>query len=114
MNTKLTLRMDEALIASAKSYATAHGWPVSQMVANYFAALGHFSADSAETVKPAPAQAAGVPDDWLDDLGPLTRSLVGILNANPGQPQVTEDDYHAYLERKYLGDDEIPQTKSPS
>ncbi len=39
MNTKLTLRMDEALIASAKSYAAAHGSSVSQMVANYFAAL---------------------------------------------------------------------------
>jgi len=111
MNTKLTLRMDEALIASAKSYAAAHGSSVSQMVANYFAALGHFSADSAQAVKAAPV---GAPDDWLDDLGPFTRSLVGILKAKPGEPQVSEDDYYAHLERKYLGDDEMPQTKSPS
>lgn len=114
MNTKLTLRMDEALIASAKSYAAAHGSSVSQMVANYFAALRHFSADSAQAVKAAPTQTADTPDDWLDHLGPFTRSLVGILKAKPGEPQVTEDDYYAYLERKYLGDDEMPQTKSPS
>jgi len=114
MNTKLTLRMDEALIASAKSYAAAHGSSVSQMVANYFAALGHFSADSAQAVKAAPTQTTDAPDGWLDDLGPFTRSLVGILKAKPGQPQVTENDYYAYLERKYLGDEGTPQTDSPS
>jgi hypothetical protein len=114
MNTKLTLRMDEALIASAKSYAAAHGSSVSHMVANYFAALGHFSADTAKVVKAAPTQTDDAPDGWQDDLGPLTRSLVGILKAKPGQPQVTEGDYYAYLERKYLGDEAMQQTDSPT
>jgi len=114
MNTKLTLRMDQALIASAKSYAAAHGSSVSQMVANYFAALGHFSADAAQAAKAAPAPAADAPDNQQHDLGPFTRSLVGILKAKPGEPQVTEDDYYAYLERKYLGDEAMQQTDSPA
>ncbi len=113
MNTKLTLRMDEALIAAAKDYAAAHGSSVSQMVANYFAALGH-QADSASSADTKTASQATAPDDWRDNLGPFTRSLVGILKAKPGEPQVSEDDYYAYLERKYLGDEETPQTKSPA
>ena len=53
MNNKLTLRMDESLIASAKDYAAAHGSSVSQMVANYFAALAQI-----ETAQTAPIAAS--------------------------------------------------------
>lgn len=94
MNTKLTLRIDDRLIATAKDYAAAHGSSVSQMVANYFAALTQ-KADS--NAKPTAAP------DAAGDVGPVTRHLTGILKAKPGQPQASEDDYHAYLERKYLG-----------
>jgi hypothetical protein len=96
MNSKLTLRMDDHLITVAKDYAAAHGSSVSQMVANYFAALAQ-KAD-ASTQKFSANDAAPV-------AGPVTRSLVGILKAKPGQPQVSEDDYHAYLEHKYLHSD---------
>lgn len=100
MNTKLTLRMDESLIAAAKDYAAAHGSSLSQMVANYFAAL----AQRTKSGNPHPALDAE--DAQLqEESGPITRRLVGILQAQPGQPQVCEDDYHAYLERKYLGND---------
>lgn len=94
MNTKLTLRLDDRLIASAKDYAAAHGSSVSQMVANYFAALAHPSDASAKMT--TALDAAG-------DLSPATRRLTGILKAKPGQPQASVDDYHAYLERKHLG-----------
>jgi len=110
MNSKLTLRMDESLIASAKDYAAAHGSSVSQMVANYFAALGHLVAVQART-KTAETDPSDHP---LVDSGPVTRSLVGILKAKPGQPQVSEADYHAYLERKYLGDEAVTSTGFPS
>lgn len=102
MNTKLTLRMDASLIETAKHYAATHGSSVSQMVANYFAALGHTMADQACAAKAATASPA--PEDGKTGSGPITRSLVGILKAKPGQPQISEDDYYAYLERKYLGD----------
>jgi hypothetical protein len=100
MNNKLTLRMDESLIASAKSYAAAHGSSVSQMVANYFAAL-----EQSTQEKSRPAQVAPGTDnaDWEQKLGPITRSLVGLLKPQAGQKPLDEDDYHAYLEHKYLG-----------
>lgn len=94
MNTKLTLRLDDRLIATAKDYAAAHGSSVSQMVANYFAALTPTAGANAKEA--APVDAAYV-------VGPVTRRLTGILKAKSGQPQASIDDYHAYLERKYLG-----------
>ena len=45
MQTKLTLRLEDHLIAQAKDYAQASGKSLSQMVAEYFARLE----------KPAPA-----------------------------------------------------------
>jgi hypothetical protein len=39
MQTKLTLRLDAALIASAKAFARLSGRSVSRMVADYFALL---------------------------------------------------------------------------
>ena len=99
MNTKLTLRMDEALIASAKSYAAAHGSSVSQMVANYFAALRYKATDRAPNVE---ADSATPGDDhWEQDLGPFTRSLLGIARPTDGSPVPTEEDYYRYLEEKH-------------
>ena len=40
MNTKLTLRLDENLIKSAKNYASSSGKSVSQLVADYFLFAG--------------------------------------------------------------------------
>ena len=39
MNTKLTLRMDENLIAQAKAYAAQEGRSLSDLVGTYFARL---------------------------------------------------------------------------
>ena len=36
-----------------------------------------------------------------DNLPPITAWLWGILAAEPGQPQLDEDDYRAYLEQKH-------------
>jgi hypothetical protein len=98
MNNKLTLRMDESLIASAKSYAAAHGSSVSQMVANYFAALEQRTQEKSQ-----PAQVAtGTNDaDWEQKLGPITRSLIGIACPTDGSPAPTEEDYYQYLEKKH-------------
>ena len=104
MNTKLTLRMDQALIASAKDYAAAHGSSVSRLVANYFAALGHLKPNQSADPGPPPGNSENRTLRPGQQCGPITRSLTGILKAQPGQPQVSEDDYKAYLEHKYMGD----------
>ena len=79
MTTKLTLRMDKALVARAKNEARQRGKSVSGMVADYFAALG-------EEAPPA------------ENLPPVTASLFGIL----GTASVSEKDYRRYLKDKYL------------
>ena len=100
MNNKLTLRMDESLIASAKDYAAAHGSSVSQMVANYFAALSQTS-----TTQTTPAAASlnekGSADDWESKLRPLTRKLLGAAVPTDGSPAPTMEDYYAHLEAKH-------------
>jgi hypothetical protein len=79
MQTKLTLRLEDHLIAQAKDYAQASGKSLSQLVAEYFARLE----------KPAPA---------LRPLPPLTARLKGALAVNPSGD---EQDYRDYLEDKY-------------
>lgn len=106
MNNKLTLRMDESLIASAKDYAAAHGSSVSQMVANYFAALAHIAPANLDN-NPSSAHAHSAKSG--DVSGPVTRRLTGLLKPPSGQSPVAEEDYYAYLERKHLG---APEEKS--
>jgi Family of unknown function (DUF6364) len=82
VNTKLTLRLDEALITQAKEYAAKEGRSVSELVASYFARL----------TEPVPAKPA-------DPSAPAPRrsSLRGILAGSI----LDESDYYKYLERKY-------------
>lgn len=80
MNTKLTLRIEEELIKSAKNYANITGKSVSQMVADYFYLL-----DKKSLKKPI-------------QLTPIVKSLKGSLK----NADVDERDYKSYLEDKYL------------
>ncbi|NTU72356.1 MAG: antitoxin [Coriobacteriia bacterium] len=80
MKTKLTLRMDDALIDSAKRYAEDRGTSLSRMVADYFTALAN----------PRPFEEG--------ELGPHTRALLGALKDSG----LNESDYRRYLEEKYL------------
>jgi hypothetical protein len=79
MQTKLTLRLSDHVIRQAKAYARRTGRSVSQMVADYFAALTR--RDAAE-----PA-----------DLTPIVRSLKGILRG----ARVDRAAYRRHLEEKY-------------
>ncbi|MBI5831359.1 MAG: antitoxin [Armatimonadetes bacterium] len=78
MSTKLTLRIDEKLVESAKRRARASGTPVSQLVADYFSS---FDSEASSD----------------DDLHPRVRALMGIAAG----AEVDEEDYHRYLEEKY-------------
>jgi len=80
MNTKLTLRLDDSLIESAKRYSARHGKSLSQVVADYFSVIRNEKTGES------------------DELTPAVRSLKGLL-ANKG---TDEADYHRHIEEKYL------------
>ena len=77
MNTKLTLRMDDALIERAKLYSDRSGKSLSRLVSEFFSAID------------APSRPA--------DITPRVRSLVGALSGSP----LDEDDYRRHLEEKH-------------
>ena len=83
MQTKLTLRLDEELIATAKTWAKGRGISLSQAVASFFAQL--------PPKKPSP------------DLDPWTRRMLGA--ARRRGPAPTDEEvrrgYINYLEKKY-------------
>ncbi len=80
MNTRLTLRMDDSLIKSAKHYSAQSGKSVSRIVADYFTIIKNEQ-----------------PND-SHDLTPAVRTLKGLLsNTDAG-----EADYFKHLEEKHL------------
>ncbi len=80
MNTKLTLRLDDSLIKSAKAYSASIGKPVSKMVADYFEMIKNEKLGNTYSISPTVA------------------ALKGILNKS----DFSEVDYKKYLEKKYL------------
>jgi hypothetical protein len=80
MHTKLTLRIDEDLIARAKAYSKRTGKSVSRLVADYLSLL--------------PER----PSHETESLTPIVRSLYGLLRGSA----VDEQDYRRHLEEKYL------------
>ena len=78
MNAKLTLRLDEELIARAKRHSAETGRSVSQLVADFFSLIE--------------AQDPGV------EVTPRVRALRGVL-AGSG---LDKDDYRRHLEIKHL------------
>lgn len=79
MNSKLTLRLDDELIRSAKAYSIRSGKSLSRLVADYFALI-----DASEAAKG-------------EELPPRVRSLFGSLAG----ASVTEQDYLRHLEDKH-------------
>ena len=79
MRTKLTLRIEEALVRRAKAEAARRGKSVSQMVSEFVALLGSPQRDKQK-------------------LPPITASLVGVLKGH----RVSEADYKKHLREKHL------------
>lgn len=77
MNAKLTLRMDDMLVAEAKTHAARRGKSVSKMFGEFLTSLGTSQHGS--------------------DLPPVTESLLGIMKGN----RVAEPDYKEHLREKY-------------
>ncbi len=79
MKTKLTLRLEEALIRRAKEHAHRTGRSVSQMVSEYFVLLG------------------GQDPEGEQELPPRVEELRGFLRGSI----LDEEDYRSYLEEKH-------------
>jgi hypothetical protein len=77
MNTKLTLRMDDALIERAKVHSDRSGKSLSRLVSDFFSAID------------APAASA--------DITPRVRLLLGALS----DANLDEADYRRHLEEKH-------------
>jgi len=80
VNTKLTLRLDDALIRNAKRHSGKTGRSISRLVADFFALID--------------AEQEDIPGT---EITPRVRSLIGSLRGAP----VTEEDYRGHLEEKY-------------
>ncbi len=80
MNTKLTLRLDDNLIASAKEYSARTGKSVSKIVSDFFVIIKN------EKLKEN------------NSITPTVQSLKGILK----DTNVSKSDYKNHLEDKYL------------
>ena len=78
MNTKLTLRLDDKLIASAKRRSAESGKSISQLVSDFFALMDA--------------------RDSQVDITPRVRSLRGVLAGSA----LDEADYRRHLEEKHL------------
>ena len=80
MNTKLTLRLDDNLVKSAKKYSVKTGKSVSRIVADLFSIIEHEIIEN------------------KFEMTPTVKTLRGALkNTN-----IDEMDYKNYLEEKYL------------
>ena len=77
MNTKLTLRLDDELIARAKRHSAKSGKSVSQLVSDYFTLIDAQDADI--------------------EITPRVRSLRGVL----ASATLDERDYLRHLEEKH-------------
>ena len=80
MQSKLTLRMDDNLIESAKAWSAQSGKSISRIVADLFTLMQQQE-----------------PRSGPEDLSPTVRSLKGILKGH----QVDEAEYRDYLAEKY-------------
>ncbi|HSV55826.1 MAG TPA: DUF6364 family protein [Magnetospirillaceae bacterium] len=81
MESKLTLKLDEAVIDQAKKYAVKRKTSLSKLVEEYFKELS-----GSESRQPAYVH-------------PVVREISGIISADGGIS--LEDEYSAYLEKKY-------------
>lgn len=79
MQSKLTLRLDDALIQRAKDYSEESGKSLSQLVAEYFTLL------------------TGDRQPGADELPPVVRSLLGSMKGS----KLNEEDFQRHLVEKY-------------
>ena len=81
METKLTLRLDEEIIRSAKAYAKENRTSVSRIVANYLSSLTRQEKSDLR-------------------ISPIVKELSGIIPPDV-DTSILIDEYHSYLQEKH-------------
>lgn len=81
MGTKLTLRLDEEIIRSAKKYAKEHKTSISRMVAGYLHSLTLRKGSKAS-------------------ISPIVKEMSGIIPEETDTQALT-DEYRLHLQKKY-------------
>ena len=87
METQLTLRLDEKIIHAGQHYAQRQGISLSKLIADYLQMI---------TAK-APATKSGTAFEPT----PILSEITGVLQKTP-RPKDLREEYHDYLEEKYL------------
>ncbi len=93
---KLTLHVNDELIASAKKEAAERGTSVSRLVGAFFRSL---AARRSESSVPSDSRKPTSPSS--DGLPPLTKSLLGSLSGYSENPDAVREKYTDYLENKH-------------
>jgi antitoxin component of RelBE/YafQ-DinJ toxin-antitoxin module len=128
MKTTVTLEVDADALESAQAYADAHDLSLSDLVDAYLRALSHTAdvpGDDTASPKSGAAPASSdeplseeeiqerLNEDWIDDLPPITKRLVGCIAGEmtekySGEPDESgrvdadvREDYYNYLREKH-------------
>lgn len=87
MESKLTLRMDEKIIQSAKKYAQKQGVSLSKLVAEYLQIIS--------------VKAPSSKNRTAFELTPILSEITGVLRKTARRKDL-RNEYHDHLEEKYL------------
>lgn len=92
---KTSLDFPDPLFRQLKAQAALQGSSLKNLVVSFVE----------RGLRESKAASATTPQDhsWEDQLDPFTKSLLGAAVPTDGSPTPTLDDYHAYLEKKHLG-----------
>jgi hypothetical protein len=93
----LNIELDGGLVERVRRYSEQHGTDVSGTIRGWIESLPSGAAEAANgaAIGSGPAAEAGE-EDWVRNLPPITRSLLGI-----GRGDADEDDYREYLWRTH-------------
>jgi hypothetical protein len=83
--TKLTLYIDDSLVAKIKKFARQNGTSVSKMVSNYFMSLGKKYA---------------IDNEADDGIAPSVREMMGIIPDNGATDREIRESYHKHIRDK--------------
>lgn len=89
----LSIEIDRSLIERVHRYSAEHGKGVSETVSEL---IENLPVEQSTGTAESPVSAAGDEEEWVKELTPAVRSLLGVASGSAGV-----EDYHQYLVEKY-------------
>lgn len=97
MKETLSIDLDSVLVERIRRYSREHGMDVAGTISELIASLPGGAREHGSAPPPDASRAADAEEvEWVRNLPPLTRSLLGAGSGAAG-----EEDYKEYLWRKY-------------